>query len=186
MYLRNNKGTYGIANTRKADAVFYKFNSDNVNPGNFFGKQYRSYVDLIFNTRLDINKQYQAISWVSEAVEIETERVVQFDTIDAVMVYNHHQCSGEVPVSKTGLTTARNAEGIWNLNEFRDMMLSPDNKVLDEDGNLIESSLSVKKQWYNKGIFIGNFLVTRLIWNNQSKRLIHIHNVQVKSITSNR
>ena len=71
-------------------------------------------------------------------------------------------------------------------NEFRDMMKSPDYKILDEDGNLISDGLLTQKQWFTKGLFIGNFIVTRFIWTNQTKVLKHIHNVNVKSITSNR
>lgn len=185
-YLHNSRGFYGIENKKGTAAKLYKFNSNNVNPGNYFGKQYESYVDLIHNTRLDINKQYQAIYWVTEAVDMTTERILQFDTIDKVMLYSNHQCSGIIPVSKTSLGNARNVEGIWQLNEFRDMMKSPDYKILDEDGNLISDGLLTQKQWFTKGLFIGNFIVTRFIWTNQTKVLKHIHNVNVKSITSNR
>lgn len=186
-YFNTNKGMFGIQNTVAIDkSKIYKFNSNDVNPGNFFGTQYESYVDLIFNTRLDINKQYQSISWVSEAIEMDTERVLQFDTVDKLMVYSNHQCSGIIPISKTSLGNTRNTEGIWQMNEFRDMMISPDKKVIDEEGNLITSSLSTDKPWFNKGLFIGNFIVVRFIWDNTTKVLKHIHNVNVKSVTSNR
>lgn len=185
-YLHNSRGFYGIENKKGTAAKLYKFNSNNVNPGNYFGKQYESYVDLIHNTRLDINKQYQAIYWVTEAVDMTTERILQFDTIDKVMLYSNHQCSGIIPVSKTSLGNARNVEGIWQLNEFRDMMKSAAYKIIDEDGKLITDGLLTQKQWFTKGLFIGNFIVTRFIWTNQTKVLKHIHNVNVKSITSNR
>ena len=185
-YIHDSRGMYGISNKPRQSSKLYKFNSNSVNPGNYFDVQYEAYVDLIHNTRLDINKQYQAIYWVTEAVDIATERVLQFDTIDKVMLYSNHQCSGVIPVSKTSLGNARNVEGIWQLNEFRDMMKSPDYKIIDEDGKLITDGLLTQKQWFTKGLFIGNFIVTRFIWTNQTKVLKHIHNVNVKSITSNR
>lgn len=185
-YLHNSRGMYAIVNSIGTNAKQYKFNSNKVNPGNYFGKQFESYVDLIHNTRLDINKQYQAMYWVSEAVDMDTERVLQFDTIDKVMLYSNHQCSGIIPVSKTSLGNARNVEGIWQLNEFRDMMKSAAYKIIDEDGKLINDGLATQKQWFTKGLFIGNFIVTRFIWSNQTKVLKHLHNVNVKSITSNR
>ena len=170
----------------KENTKIYKHNSNKVNPGNFFGKQYQSYVDLIFNGRLDISKQYQALNWVSESFDIATNTELQFDTIDKVMFYNNHQCSGYIEVSKTDLKTSRNAEGIWQLNEFRDMLISPDKKILNDDGSLITNNISLTKQWFNKGMFFGNFIVVRMLWDNTTKVLKHIHNVNVKSVLSQR
>ena len=102
------------------------------------------------------------------------------------MLYNNHQCSGFINVSKTDLGVSRNTEGIWQLNEFRDMLKQPSDKIIDKDGNLIESNISTVKQWYNKNMFIGNFIVARLVWENKEPNLKYIHNVNVKSVTSKR
>ena len=185
-YFYNNKGFFLSKSIIGGNTKIYKHNSNKVNPGNFFGKQYQSYVDLIFNGRLDISKQYQALNWVSEAFDIATNTELQFDTIDKVMFYNNHQCSGYIEVSKTDLKTSRNAEGIWQLNEFRDMLISPDKKILNDDGSLITNNISLTKQWFNKGMFFGNFIVVRMLWDNTTKVLKHIHNVNVKSVLSNR
>lgn len=185
-YFYNNKGFFLSKSVIGGNTKIYKHNSNKVNPGNFFGKQYQSYVDLIFNGRLDISKQYQALSWVSEAFDIATNTELQFDTIDKVMFYNNHQCSGYIEVSKTDLKTSRNAEGIWQLNEFRDMLISPDKKILNDDGSLITNNIALTKQWFNKGMFFGNFIVVRMLWDNTTKVLKHIHNVNVKSVLSQR
>ena len=185
-YFYNNKGFFLSKSVIGGNTKIYKHNSNKVNPGNFFEKQYQSYVDLIFNGRLDISKQYQALSWVSEAFDIATNTELQFDTIDKVMFYNNHQCSGYIEVSKTDLKTSRNAEGIWQLNEFRDMLISPDKKILNDDGSLITNNISLTKQWFNKGMFFGNFIVVRMLWDNTTKVLKHIHNVNVKSVLSQR
>ena len=185
-YFYNNKGFFLSKSVIGGNTKIYKHNSNKVNPGNFFGKQYQSYVDLIFNGRLDISKQYQALNWVSESFDIATNTELQFDTIDKVMFYNNHQCSGYIEVSKTDLKTSRNAEGIWQLNEFRDMLVSPDKKILNDDGSLITNNISLTKQWFNKGMFFGNFIVVRMLWDNTTKVLKHIHNVNVKSVLSQR
>ena len=185
-YFYNNKGFFLSKSVIGGNTKIYKHNSNKVNPGNFFGKQYESYVDLIFNGRLDISKQYQALNWVSESFDIATNTELQFDTIDKVMFYNNHQCSGYIEVSKTDLKTSRNAEGIWQLNEFRDMLVSPDKKILNDDGSLITNNISLQKQWFNKGMFFGNFIVVRMLWDNTTKVLKHIHNVNVKSVLSQR
>lgn len=185
-YFYNNKGFFLSKSVLGGNTKIYKHNSNKVNPGNFFGKQYQSYVDLIFNSRLDISKQYQALNWVSESFDIATNTELQFDTIDKVMFYNNHQCSGYIEVSKTDLKTSRNAEGIWQLNEFRDMLISPDKKILNDDGSLIINNIALTKQWFNKGMFFGNFIVVRMLWDNTTKVLKHIHNVNVKSVLSQR
>ena len=182
----NNKGSYSIYNELGKNTKLYKHNSDNVHPGNYYGKQFESYVDLIFNGRLDLSKQYQAIYWVTESFDMDTNTPLQFDTIDKVMLYNNHQCSGIIDVSKESLVTARNVDGLWQFNEFRDMLVSPDKKILDDDGNLITNNIALNKQWYSKNMFFGNFIVVRMVWNNQTKVLKHIHNVNVKSVNTSR
>lgn len=190
-YLYNNKGFYGIVNNINRNAKFYKFNSNKVNPGNYFGVQYEAYVDLIFNTRLDISKQYQAVYWVSESKDIPNNQLLQFKTIDKIMVYNYHQCSGIIDVTNENFDvtrdkTARNTESQWKFNEFRDMLITPESKFLKDDGTYVSNSIAVNKIWFEKNMFIGNFVVTRLIWSNQDNRITYIHNVQVKSVNSNR
>lgn len=192
IYMYNNKGFYGIVNKMGSNAKFYKFNSNAVNNGNFFGVQYESYVDLIFNTRLDLSKQYQAIYWVSESRDNDTRQLYQFKTIDKIMVYNYHQCSGTIDVVVNNLEVSdnsdnvRNTESRWQFNEFRDMLINPDNKFLKEDGTYISNAVAVNKIWFEQNMFIGNFIVTRLIWSNTENRTTFIHNVNVKSVNSSR
>ena len=185
-FLYNNKGIFSVYNTIDGNAKIYKHNSENVNPGNFYGVQYESYVDLVFNSRLDLSKQYQAVQWVSESVKVDENRILQFKTIDKIMIYNDHQCSGYTKVGGTSLETSRDAEGLWQFNEFRDMMKSPDKKVVDNNGYLISDNIATTKQWFNKGMFIGNYIIVRMVWENKENVATHIHNVNVKSRISQR
>ena len=70
------------------------------------------------------------------------------------------------------LQQERNALGIWQLNEFRDVVKNPADRIIDNDGNLIESNI-IDKQWYNKGYFFGNYVVVRMEWENKEKILKH-------------
>mgnify|MGYP003583060377 FL=1 len=190
-YLYNNKGFYAIMNKFNENSKFYRFNSKSVNPGNFFGVQHESYVDLIFNTRLDLSKQYQAVNWVSESKDVKTNQLLQFKTIDKIMVYNYHQCSGIIPVKNNNFdntrdNTARNTESQWKFNEFRDMLINPESMFLKVDGTYNSNAIALNKVWFEKNMFIGNFVATRLIWDNQDNRITYIHNVQVKSVNSSR
>lgn len=183
-YFYTNQGMYKVQNKVGENAKVYKANSDAVNPGNFIGVQHESSIDLIFNGRVDFSKTYQAVYWVSEAIDIPTGNILQFDTIDKVVLYNNHQCSGIIKVSKKDLVTSRNKDGIWQLNKFRDMLVSADKKVLDDDGNLITANIKTNKEWYAKNLFRGNYVTVRLIWDNTTKVLKHIHNINVKSVNS--
>lgn len=181
-YMYNNKGIYSLVNNLKGDALIYKHNSKNVNPSNFYGKQFESYADFTFNSRLDLTKQYQAVAWRSDSIDMLTGKTLQFYTINKMVIMNDFQCSGVIDINHTDLKVARNKEGQWNLNEFRDMMRSNDRKILDEEGNLINDSLTTSKAWYDQGMFISNYIITRFIWSNKDKVVTHINNVNVKSV----
>lgn len=185
-YLYTNKGFFTIKNDLKESSKLYIQNSDNVNPGNFYGEQFESYIDLCFNGRLDLSKQYQALYWTSDSIEMNTGKLLQFKTIDAVIFISDFQCSGRIDINPSTLTVARNTEGKWQLNEFRDMTRSTEMKVIDENGNINLDNISTNKVWYDKGMFIGNYIVTRMIWDNKDKVITYINNVNVKSIISKR
>lgn len=185
-YIYNSKGLYSILNNLNSNAKAYKHNSKNVNPSNFYGKQYESYVDLTFNSRLDLSKQYQSISWTSDSIDMNTDKVLQFYTINKMIIMNDFQCSGVIDINHTNLKVTRNVEGKWFLNEFRDMMRSNDRKILDEEGNLINDSLTTSKAWYDQGMFISNYIIARFIWSNKDKIITHVNNVNIKSVISNR
>ena len=121
---------------------------------------YRSQIEFMIANLL--SKAYHAINWKSQNT---TERVInEKTTFNAIMIYNHNQCSGELPI--TLQKTTRNAEGVWRFNDFRDLVKDPNSIFLDIKGNVIPASLLSNKAFFKKSRFIGDYICVRLIFDN--------------------
>lgn len=162
----------------------YKHNVYNQRKGTYYnGITYDSYVDLIFNSRLDLSKQYQAIEWESVVEGIDNVRKYN-KTVDKIVIYTDYQCSGEVTVDQ--FETARNVEGVWNLNEFRDIVVNQSLPLIDRRGVIQVTNLNNNKSYFEKSIFISTFVVVRLIMSNQTNDDVYVNMVNVKSRISKR
>ena len=162
----------------------YKHNSLTQNRGTYYDNvTYASYIDLIFNGRLDLVKHYQAVEWESVVEAINGARLYN-KTIDKVAIYSDYQCSGEVDVNQ--FTTARNTEGLWQLNEFRDIAVDRTLPLVREDGSINVNNLNNNRSYFEKSFFIGTFVVVRLIMLNNTTDDVYINFVNVKSRISKR
>jgi hypothetical protein len=162
----------------------YRHNSLIQKRGTYYNNiTYQSYVDLVFNSRLDLSKQYQAVEWESVVQGINGVRKYN-KTIDKVMIYSDYQCSGEVEVNQ--YSTARNTEGLWQFNEFRNIVVSQDFPIVREDGSINVNNLNINRSYFEKSFFIGTFVIVRLIMLNNSEDDVYINFVNVKSRVSKR
>lgn len=167
----------GINNLETMAFNVYRHNSK-FNKGNFYGVQYQSYFEAIFNLRLQYTKVYQSLMWVT-TVERPDGGIESFETVDAIMLYNDYQCSGIVDVDDNGIIN-RNSE--WYFNAFRDLQINGNLPVINENGDIISSNINNSKNWFDKSIFISKFIVVRLIMNNTTNNTVHIHKINVKSV----
>jgi hypothetical protein len=178
-----NLGIYLGQTNLSGNTKVYKHHSKN-NKGLFFGKRYESYIDLIFNSRPDLSKIYQALYWVSEVV-LANGGKDYFKTIDAVVLYTDHQCSGRIDLaSAKGL--ARVLENQWQLNEFRDLTITHNLPIVNKRGEILTDNININKVWFEKSNFINNFIVVRLIMSNINNEQVYIHTVNIKSRISKR
>jgi hypothetical protein len=161
----------------------YIHNQKSVNRGLFYNKNYQSYIDLIFNGRLDLSKLYQAVTWESVVYTIEQARLYN-NTIDAIMIYSDYQCSGVINLEQ--FVNCRNVEGVWNFNEFRDVVINSNFPIVDSVGDLVENNVNFNKSFFDKSKFIGTFVVIRLIMFNNNTNDVYINQVNVKSRISKR
>ena len=155
----------------------YRHNSK-LNKGNFYGVQYQSYFEAIFNLRLNLTKVYQSLMWIT-TVERRDGGIESFNTVDSIMVYNDYQCSGIVDLQSNNIVN-RNSE--WYFNTFRDLQINENLPVINDNGDVITSNINNSKNWFDKSIFISKFIVVRLIMNNTSNTNVHIHKINVKSV----
>ena len=176
LYYYTNKGLFTILNTIN-NSLIYKQNDKTVTPSNFFGKQYESYIDVIFNQRLDLLKIYQAIYWNSEVLDREQNHYL-FETIDKIVVYTDYQNSGVIELKLFELD--RNREGLWMFNEFRDNKVNKSFPI-GKNGNINENNINNLRSWFDKSNFISTFIVIRFIFSNLENKVKFIHNINVKS-----
>lgn len=193
VYMFNTYGLFSINNDRTIVEepslaipayVLYKHNVKTQQRGTYYkGSTYDSYIDLIFNGRLDLSKQYQMVTWESVVKALDGSRKYK-DTIDKIMIYSDYQCSGEIDI--TEYNTSRNVEGVWQFNEFRDIVVDNTLPIIREDGRVDESNLNINKSFFEKSFFIGTFVVIRLIMTNSNTNDVFINLVNVKSRISKR
>tara|TARA_R110000796_G_scaffold105289_5_gene215287 strand:- start:4647 stop:8345 length:3699 start_codon:yes stop_codon:yes gene_type:complete len=160
----------------------FKHNDEN-SKGTFYTGTHESYIDVIFNQNLDVTKLYQSLHWVTTCID-SSNGVNQFKTIDSIVVYNDHQCSGIIQLDSgyNGNIKTRNNE--WFFNDFKDISKDEVLPILDESGELVENNLNYLKVWFEKSNFISKFIVVRFVIKNTSNDSIYLHQVNVKSIVN--
>lgn len=182
-YFYTNRGLYSN-HTIMTNSLIYKHNSK-LNKGNFYGITYDSYIDPVFNSRLDLSKLYQNITW-NTVVYDPNEQAQYFKTIDAIMLYNDVQCTGVIDLNPNTISLERNIEGNWNFNDFRDLVINKNLPVIDSRGRLVTSNINNNGSWFEKSNFINTFIVVRMIMKNQTNDAVYINIVNVKSRISDR
>lgn len=179
-----NSGLYSIINklTGNNRATIYKHN-DKDTKGLFYGQKFASYVDLIFNSHLDISKLLMNITWVTDVINNNGGNE-NYKTITHIMVYNENQCSGIINLKDNHFELTRNIEGDWNFNNFRDLVINPNSPIIDDDGEVITDNINNIKLWFEKSNFISKFITVRLLIDNVDNDTVYIHEVKVNSLIS--
>ena len=188
VYMYTNYGLYsiGLENGFIPNRLsIYRHNSKDYK-GLYYEELFESYIDLIFNGRLDLVKLYQNISWHSSSVNPYENTNYYFQTIDSLVVYNDNQCSEEMVINQENIRIARNLEGEWQCNTFRDMVIDRSLPLIDSRGVLNLSNINMNRNWFDKSNFISTFIVVRMIMKNLSNNTISINSVNVKSRLSDR
>lgn len=183
-YFYTNRGLYSSRNLITLSQV-YRHNSK-LRKGTYYENEtFDSYGDLIFNSRLDLSKLYQNVSW-NTVVYDENGQAQYFKTINAIMLYNDVQCTGIIDLDPDTISLERNLEGNWDFNSFRDLVVDNTLPVIDSRGRLIQSNININRSWFEKSNFINTFIVVRMIMKNQTNDAVYINVVNVKSRISDR
>ncbi len=88
-------------------------------------------------------------------------------TFDKYFVYDSYQMSDEKLITNT--KTARNNEGYWNFNDFRDLTLNNSDLLFKNNNYLREqntANLDLNKHWSKQKRFVDYWFVPRLTFNN--------------------
>lgn len=126
-------------------------------------------LEMIFNPDPDSVKQFKSVQFKTKVAEYNadfTEKSQEYlQTFDSYQAYNSYQLSKESAL--TNLTTARNLEGFWSINNFRD--------YFDNGGNIFQSikswdlpfsAVNVSKHWSKLKRFVDNWFTVRFKYDN--------------------
>jgi hypothetical protein len=173
---------YSVTNTLTGTtrANVYRHN-DKIAKGFYYGQRFESYIDLIFNQRLNLTKLYQSLMWVTSAINTDGS-TNQFKTIDKIMIYNETQCSGVIDLNVTGFNPVRNRNNEWHFNNFRDLVINASSPIIDDNGDVVITNINNNKIWFDKSNFISKFITVRLIISNVTNEAVYIHKLNVKSV----
>ena len=75
------------------------------------------------------------ISWITDVINNNGGNE-NFETITHIAVYNENQCRGIINLRNNHFKLTRNIEGDWNFNEFRDLVINPNNPILMDNGDI--------------------------------------------------
>ena len=157
--------------------------------GVYFGHKEESYIDLIFNegegSRSLFSLSIDTINKKNEDFPVIVEELTE-RTIDAIVVFNEHQCSGRIDLPLEDYDKIRDAEGMFNINNFRDIVINRFLPIINNRGVIKESNLDFNKNWFDKSYFIGTFIVVRLIWKNEHQGSVYVNEAKALSKVSKR
>ena len=155
-------GVYSF--TKEYDTKMYKHNSDLQN-SLFYNREvpYQSFVEPILNQPKGVNR---TSSFSIKANSYRKDNTLDYlDMFDSYFVRNSYQISEEATVVND--KTSRNAEGYFNINDFRDM--TRDNaKPLMTDAIINEpntSNINANKHWSKQKKFVDYYIIPRLKYN---------------------
>lgn len=183
----NREGLYSISNLDK----IYKHNSK-INFTKFYeATPYASYIDVVFNTPEGINKLYNSINWKSVVLD---GNIHKFDeTFTSIIIFNYNQHSNKIQLIKQdwGTGNVRLTGGTWKFNEFKDLLNNKDFTVIEDldIDELFEEELDasrIEADWFNKGLFINDFIIVRFIYDNVDQHKLLLSDVNVNTVLKNR
>lgn len=130
-----------------------------------------STVDAIFNPDPDQIKEFKSIQFKTKANKYIGNKQSQeyLTTFDYYQAYNSYQLSKEVNLENT--VSARNLEGYWSINNFRDWFNNGQN-IFDDiknwalNFNSDSTGINLTKHWSNLKRFVDNWFAVRLKYSN--------------------
>jgi len=140
----------------------FKHNSNIQNNFYYDDTVTESFIEPILNTPAGV-KKFSSISFFTDVfVKTITTKALQYlDTFTSYFVRNTWQMSKETVINNT--TTSRNAERVFNTNDFRDFTRDNNDPLMDTKyiPQQNASNLNVTKHWSLQKKFVDYFLIPR-------------------------
>lgn len=162
------------------DNELYKHN---VGPyGRFYGTNPESfYIDLVVTD----NKEsiLSSLQWVTEVLD-SNGKDKEHLTFTHVTIWNNYQCSGRIPTAQAfkdlSYSTMRKSRGVWNFNDFRDVVKNNEDGFLKDifnDFAVDTTKIDVNLPWYKRQLLMDDHFLIRLEYDNTQDYNIILHQV---------
>ena len=128
-----------------------------------------STIDAIFNPAPEQVKEFKSIQFKTKANKYIGNKQSQeyLTTFDYYQAYDSYQLSKDIPLENT--VSARNLEGYWSINNFRDWFNNGKNIFEDIKNwalNFNVADINNNKHWNNLKRFVDNWFAVRLKYSN--------------------
>jgi hypothetical protein len=144
------------------DTKVFKHNSEIQNNFYYDDNIIESFIEPILNSPAGV-KKFSSVSFFTDVfVKTITTKALQYlDTFTSYFVRNTWQMSKETIINNT--TTSRNAERIFNTNDFRDFTRNNADPLMDTKyiSQQNASNLNTSKHWSLQKKFVDYFLIPR-------------------------
>jgi len=130
----------------------------------------------------DMEKLYKSVQFKTKAIKSSnnTNSTEYLTTFDNYRAYNSYQASKKLAL--TNLVSARNLEGYWSVNNFRDYFTHGLNMFLNSwDLPFSSTNFGITK-WQELKRFVGNWFAIRFEYNNTKTETIEFNNATPPTI----
>lgn len=180
-----NKG-YLYKHAKGNKGLYYR-NDSNVRTRN------RSFIDIVCSDNRAVNKIFESIIFETNYFDVNLGSKRYDKSVDKLMVYNGSQCSVIKDISSYHGDDSnnwfeiakRNVGENWIVNDFRDNVININNPFLTKDKEVINSNLSLDKDWFDNSLITSGSCVIRLVMNNDNDDIVQIVAISVYARKSN-
>jgi hypothetical protein len=158
----SNDSVYSIAKETATGGTLNKLYKHNeLIPTLYYENQSQySTIEAVFNNNPDEEKQWKSVQFKTKANLFKDKNSSQeyLQTFDNYQVYNSYQLSKQITIDNR--VNARNIEGYWSINNFRDWFDNGLNIFIDKI-YLTFNSINTSKHFTNLKRFVDNWLAIR-------------------------
>jgi len=143
----------------------YKHNVEDL-PCTYYGSQFNFEYEIVENRQAPATKTFANIQFITEVEDTDGDSIFN-ETFDQFRIFTDLQDSGTKDIiyfTDPG-GNARNVEGTWKINDFRNMLVGG---VVDEN-----------KPWQNQDRIRHKWAALRLIFNNTDNKSLYLYDINM-------
>lgn len=142
-------------------------------------------IDAVFSVQDKTETTLNTINWIARVIN-QDGAVSPFETLTHITVWNEKQCTGRIPLAaifqNLEYTTARNLQGRWSFNDFRDQVIQQGVAFLQDIFHNFATNpanLSTTIPWFDQQLLEGVYFIVRLEFDNTSGKQLFLEDVQI-------